>query len=118
MVHGEAVGLMLPHVVRFNAADTVACGYYAELARAAGLAGPEQSNEQAARALIERLEILLDTGNVPRSLSEAGVPLAEVPTLAAEAARQWTAQFNPRPVAETDFAALFQAAFSPSHNVR
>jgi alcohol dehydrogenase len=118
MVHGEAVGLMLPHVVRFNATDKSASRHYAELARAAGLAGPEQSNEQAARALIERLEILLDTGNVPRSLSEAGVPVAEVPALAAEAARQWTAQFNPRPVTQTDFAALYQAAFSPRHGVR
>jgi alcohol dehydrogenase len=46
------------------------------------------------------------------------VPVAEVPALAAEAARQWTAQFNPRPVTETDFAALYQAAFSSRRGVR
>ena len=31
--------------------------------------------------------------------------------LAAEAAKQWTANFNPRPVTEKDFLELFEAAF-------
>jgi alcohol dehydrogenase len=33
-----------------------------------------------------------------------------VPELAAEAAAQWTAQFNPRPVAAPDFEQLYRAA--------
>jgi hypothetical protein len=31
--------------------------------------------------------------------------------LAAEAAKQWTAGFNPRPIGEKDFVGLFEAAF-------
>jgi hypothetical protein len=31
--------------------------------------------------------------------------------LAEEAARQWTANFNPRPVSRDDFVALYSAAF-------
>jgi alcohol dehydrogenase class IV len=33
--------------------------------------------------------------------------------LAEEAAKQWTANFNPRTVAVKDFAALYEAAFEP-----
>jgi alcohol dehydrogenase len=36
-----------------------------------------------------------------------------VPRLAEEAARQWTAQFNPRPVDTDRFIALYEAAFEP-----
>ena len=35
---------------------------------------------------------------------------ADLPKLAAMAAKQWTAQFNPRPVTESDFVELFRAA--------
>jgi alcohol dehydrogenase len=62
------------------------------------------------RALIDRLDHLLNIGGVPRSLAEAGVPEDQIPTLAVEAARQWTAQFNPRAVTVSDFAALYTAA--------
>ena len=115
VVHGEAVGLMLPHVVRFNAAEKAASRHYAELARAAGLAGAEDSDVLAVRALIQRLEHLLNAANVPRSLAEAGVPAGQIPSLAAEAGRQWTAQFNPRLLTERDFTTLYESAFTPRH---
>jgi alcohol dehydrogenase len=35
-----------------------------------------------------------------------------VPRLAEEAAKQWTAQFNPRPISAADFQQLYEAAFS------
>src|SRR5205814_650484 len=38
VVHGEAVGIMLPHVIRFNAKDTVTKRAYAELASAPEIA--------------------------------------------------------------------------------
>ena len=37
VVHGQAVGVMLPHVVRFNAQQPEAAAIYAELAKFAGL---------------------------------------------------------------------------------
>src|SRR5207244_3774295 len=40
IVHGQAVGLMLPHVVRFNGEDAAAREAYAGLAAAAGLISP------------------------------------------------------------------------------
>jgi alcohol dehydrogenase len=114
VVHGEAVGLMLPHVIRFNAAQDDATRLaYAALASAPEIACVSDGLSQAVEALIAHVEGLLDLAGIARSLGEVGVAADAVPMLAAEAARQWTAQCNPRPVAATDFAGLFQAAFQP-----
>jgi alcohol dehydrogenase len=112
LTHGHAVGVMLPHVIRYNAAgDAPARAIYSELAVTAGLAGRADSSEDAVSALVEAIERLLAAGGFPKTLAEAGVDRAAIPALAVEAARQWTAQFNPRPVAEADFAALLAAAY-------
>jgi len=42
-----------------------------------------------------------------------GVDPATIPSLAAEAAQQWTARFNPRQVNAADFEALYTAACEP-----
>lgn len=111
LTHGHAVGVMLPHVVRFNAAgDADARTLYRELAMSVGLAMSTDPAEKAVNALMEAIERLLVAGGFPKTLAEAGVDRSAIPALAAEAARQWTAQFNPRPVTEEDFAALFEAA--------
>jgi len=54
---------------------------------------------------------LLEVAKMPATLSDCGVPQKDLPMLAAEAARQWTAGFNPRAVTERDFLALFEAAY-------
>jgi alcohol dehydrogenase len=103
MQHGHAVGLMLPHVVRFNAADPLAAQEYEHLAAGAGL-------RPAVEALIERIEELLAATSLPTELSECGVPRAAIESLAAEASKQWTAQFNPRSVSTEDFVQLYSQA--------
>jgi alcohol dehydrogenase len=110
IVHGHAVGLMLPHVVRFNARDPVAAQTYAEMACAAGLASPAEPPGAAAAHLADLLEGILDLAGLPRSLKGLGLSAAQIPGLALEAARQWTAQFNPRPVSGADFQSLYAAA--------
>src|SRR5204863_541522 len=40
IVHGQAVGLMLPHVIRFNARQPESSKVYSELAVGAGLTTP------------------------------------------------------------------------------
>ena len=113
IVHGQAVGMMLPHVVRFNGRDPGALKAYAELASAPEIACVSDGLEEALEALIAHLESLLNIAAMPRSLADCGVQPALVPTLAAEAARQWTASFNPRRLAAEDFARLYEAAFEP-----
>ena len=110
IVHGNAVGLMLPHVVRFNAGDPAAAQTYAELACAAGLVSPSETPGKAAAQLANLLEGMLDLAGLPRSLKGLGLGAAQIPGLALEAARQWTAQFNPRPVTVADFESIYAAA--------
>ncbi|MCZ7636942.1 MAG: hypothetical protein M5U12_13380 [Verrucomicrobia bacterium] len=69
--------------------------------------------EAAVDALVETLETLLNVARIAPSLHDLGVAPAAVPDLAAEAARQWTAQFNPCPLGVGDFVKLFEAAFEP-----
>jgi alcohol dehydrogenase len=112
IVHGHAVGLMLPHVVRFNAQDPLTAARYAEIAYAAHLANPSEAVEIAIDRLADCLRELLRKTNLPVSLKDCGVREAALPQLAAEAATQWTAQFNPRPVTRSDFESLFAAALA------
>jgi alcohol dehydrogenase len=110
MVHGQAVALMLPHVVAFNCTAPAALEEYANLAVMAGLANGTDSPEARAGALVQELRRLLDLAGMPRSLSECGVTEGMIPALAEAAASQWTAGFNPRRVDRGDFIRLYQAA--------
>ncbi len=113
VVHGQAVGLMLPHVMRFNRTEPAAARAYEDLARAARLADNGDGAHKAVDALIAHVEKLLNKADIPRSAVERGVTAAMIPTLAEEASKQWTATFNPRKVAAADFQSLFEAAMSP-----
>lgn len=88
--HGEAIALMLPSVVRWNAA--VVGERYAELLRIAGLS----INDDPGEALARRLEQLAGAGKLPRQLRTIGVPHTDLAALAEAATRQWTGTFNPR----------------------
>jgi len=94
-VHGKAVGLMLPHVVAANRKDAAAAAIYDGLRP----------------ALEERLTALLGLAGLPVRASEAGLTRDAIPTLAGEAAGQWTARFNPVPFGAAEMAALYEAAF-------
>jgi len=107
------VGLMLPHVIRFNAGAAATRAAYAELARAADVAGVGDDHEQALALLLTRLENVLNLASLPRVLADRGVEPEAIPTLAEEAQRQWTANFNPRPLTRDHFASLYRAALEP-----
>ena len=114
VVHGHAVGMMLPHVVRFNAREHVIARAYAEVACAAQLSQPSDAPEATAEHLAGHLESLLELAGLTRTLEHCGAKLEDIPHLAEEAARQWTAQFNPRTVTATDFQQLYKAALTPA----
>lgn len=116
VVHGIAVGLMLPHVIRFNAVEPTAARAYAELASAPELACVSDGVTPAVEALVGHIESLLNLAGIPRSLAECGVDRAAIPELAAEAARQWTAGFNPRTIGVDDFIRLYEAGFESRGN--
>lgn len=111
IVHGQAVGMMLPHVVRLNAMDNAARAGYAELARQAGIVGAGEGDVHAVEALVERLVSVLRLADFPRSLADCEINRDSLPALAAEAASQWTATYNPRAVSAADFEEIYSAAF-------
>jgi alcohol dehydrogenase len=113
VVHGEAVGIMLPGVVRFNAGLPEARLAYAELASAAEIACVSDGSDMAVSALIARLESLLNAARIARSLADLSVRRSDINRLAELAAKQWTGTFNPRSLTAHDFAALYEAAFEP-----
>src|SRR2546426_5434815 len=92
IVHGEAVGLMLPHVIRFNAHQSQSRKAYSAVAAAAELTSP--GHDHAPETLVKRIEMLLDLAGMPRRLACSDAETKMIPLLAEEATRQWTATFN------------------------
>ncbi len=111
IVHGQAVGMMLPAVVRFNSKEDSVKRAYAELASGPEIASVSEGLDKTVETLVEHLEELLDVAGFPASLKACGVEEKSIPTLAEEAEKQWTANFNPRPVAREDFAELYRSVF-------
>lgn len=81
ITHGVAVGVMLPHVMRFNQ-----------------IAGTDA------------IERLLQAADLPGRLAMLGVTHDHIPALAAAASSQWTLRFNPRPATIDDLIQLYTAA--------
>ena len=109
ITHGTAVGIMLPHVVRFNGAAVA--GLYGELAHEAGMLNGD--SRVASEVLAQRLSRLLHAAGLPQSLEECGVSPGILGLLAEEASEQWTGKCNPRPVTQADLQTLYEAAFAP-----
>jgi alcohol dehydrogenase len=105
VTHGVAIGVMLPHVIRFNA--PAVGDLYAELS--GDTAG--RNGQPAAEVLAGRITELLAHAGLPQSLKECGVSQTILHLLAEEANQQWTARFNPRPVTEADILRLYQTAW-------
>jgi alcohol dehydrogenase len=105
ITHGVAIGALLPHVVRFNAA--VAEPLYDELVASARM----PNGQPASEILAARVAELCAAAGLPGTLRECGVSETILPLLAEEANAQWTARFNPRPVTETDLLAVYRAAW-------
>lgn len=103
VTHGAAIGVMLPHVIRFN--GNVCDSQYADLLSSC-------NNGSAANQLAEQITAWLRQAGLPSALKEYGVQEKLLPTLAEEAASQWTARFNPRPLTALDFEQLYRVAYN------
>lgn len=102
VIHGRAVALMLPHVMRFNEADPAAARIYQRYSKI--LIELEVSD----KPLIDWVSDLVGRMQPPAFNADE----TEIVKLAAAAAIQWTGQFNPRPLEIEDFVDLYRAAFA------
>ena len=96
LTHGVAIGVMLPHVIRFNA--PVAGELYRQLGT-----DPE--------ILAQRIAAMVRAAGLPTRLQECGVSASILQLMAVEANEQWTARFNPRVVDEAEILSIYQAAW-------
>jgi alcohol dehydrogenase len=104
-VHGRAIAMCLPSVVRFN--SDVAGARYAELLQSAGI----PANGDGADKLATRLEDWGRSGGLALRLRDGGVPEDDLPLLARAAAEQWTGTFNPRAFDESAALSIYRCAF-------
>lgn len=107
ILHGNAIALLLAHVVRWNGA--VVNGDYGELLYIARW--PAAAGESPGDALGKRLDGLARLAGLPTRLSVAGVNKADVPALAADASNQWTGKFNPRPLDAAAAREIYECAW-------
>jgi alcohol dehydrogenase len=92
--HGVAIAALLPHVVRWNwaAAESQYCALdCADLA--------------------ERLAQMAAAAGLSNRLRDLGVAQAALPSMAEEAATQWTGRFNPRPFDSAAALEIYQSAY-------
>lgn len=109
IAHGQAVALMLPNVIRYNAR---ACEqFYRELLiAAAGL--PEIPLPQSGSAgLAEFVQSRIGLAGLHHRLRDCGVAEDALPELAEQAAKQWTVNHNPRAAAVSDLLGLYEATW-------
>ncbi|TWT87339.1 1,3-propanediol dehydrogenase [Pseudobythopirellula maris] len=114
VVHGEAVGLMLPHVVRHNGlrmeqSQPTKPSPYHEMHLFVSY--PEASPpEKAIEGLARFLTDLTAEAGLATTLGALGVEETKLPQLAADAAKQWTGTFNPVEMTADDYQHLYEAA--------
>jgi len=107
--HGQAVGVMLPHVIRFNAAAVEA--QYHDLLHESQNGSPLPKLEGGVEGLADFVAVLLAKADLATTLRSLSIDPLKLPHMATQAARQWTAGFNPRPVTEEQFLSLYQQAY-------
>ena len=96
--HGQAVGTMLPHVVRFNADQD------------SDLELIYQQLDGGSQQLAETLTKFCEVSGLSTNLTDLEISADQLPELAAAAAKQWTGTFNPVPVDETSLLEIYKKA--------
>jgi alcohol dehydrogenase len=102
VIHGRAVAMMLPAVLRFNQENSSANTIYE---RYSGILAGQGISDLS---LIDWLTNLVGRMSAPEIAADEG----EIENFASEALEQWTGQFNPRPLEHGDFVNLYRAAFA------
>jgi alcohol dehydrogenase len=107
VTHGVAIGVMLPHVIRYNSA--VVGGLYGRLAADLGVCSVDDPS--AGNQIADLIRRYATMAGLPQNLHQCEVDRLRLPQLAEEAAHQWTGTFNPRPVDAKSLLELYEVAF-------
>ncbi|MFG0255837.1 MAG: iron-containing alcohol dehydrogenase [Rhodopirellula sp. JB053] len=107
IVHGQAVGLMLPAVIRFN--GTQHADWYRELLREID---PETASklrtQDAPDHLADVVQEWVQSAGLATSLDELSIPSSDIGLFVEDALQQWTGTFNPIALDEDTTRALYR----------
>lgn len=106
--HGLLNAVLLPHVMRFNAATEPA--RYAAVAQALGVDTAGLDATEAAAAAADEVRLLADKIGIPRGLADLGVRASDHHLFVDNALRDACMTTNPRHVDAADVLAIFMAA--------
>lgn len=104
--HGVVNGVLLPHVIRFNA--EVVPERFAMLADAMGLQVEGMPDAEAAELLAQYVQDLAEAVGAPRRLGSLGVTDEDVERMSITAVRDACLATNPRPAGQDDIAGIFR----------
>lgn len=109
IVHGQAIGIMLPHVIRYNGEQVSA--WYHEISHSLNGINGFPSFEPGPEGLAAFVASLVKKADLPVRLTDCGVEKSALARLADDAAKQWTGTFNPREVKAPELLSLYEGAF-------
>ncbi len=104
ITHGQAVGLMLPAVIRLN--GQFHGDWYAELLRDVD---PTVGESEAPDRLAEMVTGWLEQADLATSLNALSIPASGIESFVEEALKQWTGTFNPVPLDKTNAELLYRS---------
>lgn len=104
IVHGQAVGLMLPAVIRVNGKQHA--DWYAELLREVD---PSVTTDEAAERLASMVSGWVREAGLATSMDELSIPNSEIETFVEDALKQWTGTFNPIPLDKKLASEIYRA---------
>jgi alcohol dehydrogenase len=108
IAHGEAVAMMLPHVIRHNGQRTG--NWYRELAQCGAPFNGALTDETAPAVLADWIVSVTREAGLAGTLKEHGITAEKVSMLAAAATQQWTIKFNPVEITLADCQRLYESA--------
>ena len=126
ITHGQAVGAMLPAVIRFNASavESLYGELWHEVVQAAQpvpngstaalnafLSKESDTSTAPAERLAAYVEHLVALAGLETRLAALGIPADCLSQLSEDATSQWTGTFNPRSLSQEDFLELYHQRF-------
>jgi alcohol dehydrogenase len=114
VTHGLAVGMMLPEVLRYNSAENECADTYQNLAASVLVDNATSAEDRDTEWIIRGINDIMMMSGMEVRFQTYEVSSKDVPELAAEAAKQWTGTFNPRPLEQSDFELLYHKSLDTS----
>lgn len=108
IVHGQAIGLMLPHVIRYNGEKFA--NWYEDLVRVTASVPELAHLKVSPNGLADFVTELVAKAGLATKLSDLNVDQTQLTQLAAEASEQWTGTFNPRAVSAAELQSIYEKA--------